>query len=84
MARVETHAYSLLAGMGASEVARVVTAGGGAQNPVWTALREQQLSAAFNRRVAVSAAANGEASYGAALLARNGMRAALAEEGWRM
>lgn len=66
MARIEADAYARLAQLGASPVTRILTAGGGAANPVWTALR----SAAVG--VPVAAAAEGEASYGAALLARLG------------
>lgn len=70
IARIEASAYSLLAGMGATPVSRVVTAGGGAANPQWRAMRQRLLG------VPVEAAARGEASYGAALLARNGLQAA--------
>ena len=70
MARIEGDAYSLLARLGASPLREVVTAGGGAANEKWAALRARALG------VPVRAAAQGEASYGAALLARRGWRAA--------
>lgn len=66
MAAVEAVAYAKLAELGATPVAEVVTAGGGAKNQVWTALRRRALG------VPVRAAAEGEAAYGAAVLARRG------------
>eukprot|EP00879_Flechtneria_rotunda_P024336 GHRR01025793.1.p1 GENE.GHRR01025793.1~~GHRR01025793.1.p1 ORF type:complete len:247 (+),score=74.84 GHRR01025793.1:157-897(+) len=66
MARIEAQAYCLLRDLGASPVTRVVTAGGGAVNDKWTAIRAAAIG------VTVQAAAEGEASYGAALLARSG------------
>lgn len=68
MARIEGEAYSLLNRLGASPLTEVVTAGGGAVNAKWTALRAAALG------VPVRAAAQGEASFGAALLARQGWR----------
>jgi len=56
----------LLAELGASPLRRVETAGGGAQNPVWTRIRERLLG------VPVTRAAHTEAAYGSALLARDG------------
>lgn len=73
MARIEGGAYALLARLGASPLREVVTAGGGAANEKWAALRARALG------VPVRAAARGEASYGAALLARRGWRAANAK-----
>jgi sugar (pentulose or hexulose) kinase len=75
MARIEGEAYSLLARLGASPLREVVTAGGGAANEKWTAMRAAALG------VPVRAAENGEASYGAALLARQGWRRAQGEGG---
>jgi sugar (pentulose or hexulose) kinase len=66
MARTEARAYAVLAELGAAPVTSVLTAGGGAGNPVWTELRRAALG------VPVAAAAHGEAAYGAALLARQG------------
>lgn len=66
LGRIETRAYGLLAELGATPVQRVETAGGGAQNPAWTRIRQRLLG------VPVSRAARTEAAYGAALLARDG------------
>lgn len=63
ISRVEAEAFDLLAKLGASKLKEVVTCGGGANNEVWTEIRRQLLG------VPVSAAKNGEASYGTALLA---------------
>lgn len=43
MARIEAQAYQLLAQLGASPVKSVMTAGGGAVNETWTALRAAAL-----------------------------------------
>lgn len=66
MARIEAEGYRLLQDLGAPPLIRVYSAGGGAQNPVWTAIR------ARNLRVPVLTSAQTEAAYGTALLARNG------------
>ena len=66
LARIETRGYGLLAELGATPLGRVETAGGGAQNPVWTRIRQRLLG------VPVERAAHTEAAYGAALLARDG------------
>ncbi|OGU49327.1 MAG: carbohydrate kinase [Hydrogenophilales bacterium RIFOXYA1_FULL_63_33] len=68
LARIEARGYGLLAELGATPVGRVDTAGGGARNPVWTRIRERLLG------VPVARAAHTEAAYGAALLARDGVR----------
>lgn len=68
MARVEAEAYRLLAELGAPRVTRVLTAGGGAANPTWTAIRERVIGAP------VTPSAHGDAAYGAALLARRALR----------
>ncbi len=68
LARIEAHGYSLLADLGATPVRRVETAGGGAQNPAWTAIRQRLL------KVPTTRAAHTEAAYGAALLARDGQQ----------
>ncbi|GIL57680.1 hypothetical protein Vafri_12808 [Volvox africanus] len=70
ISQIEAAAYSRLAAMGASPLKEVVTAGGGAVNPKWTAIRQRLLG------VPVRAAEQGEACYGAALLARQGARQA--------
>lgn len=66
LGRIETRGYRLLAELGATPVQRVETAGGGAQNPAWTRIRQRLLG------VPVSRAAHTEAAYGSALLARDG------------
>ncbi|MHB1144644.1 MAG: FGGY-family carbohydrate kinase [Thiobacillus sp.] len=68
LARIEVRGYSLLAELGATPLRRVDTAGGGAQNPAWTRIRQRLLG------VPVTRAGHTEAAYGAALLARDGMR----------
>ncbi len=62
IARIECLAYQRLAELGAPRPKRVVTAGGGAANPVWRRIRQRLLGCE------VTAAGQGEASYGAALL----------------
>lgn len=65
MSRIEADAYNLLHKLGAQPaVSRVQTAGGGAVNTKWTAMRQAAIG------VPVVRARNGDASYGAALLAR--------------
>ncbi|KAL6844176.1 hypothetical protein ACP4OV_025849 [Aristida adscensionis] len=66
MARIEAKGYSLLKELGATAVEEVFTAGGGAQNEKWTAIRERVLG------VPVHKADQTEAAYGAALLALKG------------
>jgi D-ribulokinase len=66
MARIEALGYGLLSG--ATPLGRVYTAGGGAQNPVWTRLRQQRLGVEVGRAIQV------EAAYGAAILARDDLR----------
>lgn len=68
MARTEGRAYRLLERLGADPVEEVYTCGGGAKNPVWTKLREKCIGS----RVCV--AAQGEASFGSALLAKRGVQ----------
>lgn len=75
LARIEGEAYSLLRRMGASPLKEVVTAGGGAVNEKWTALRAAALG------VPVRCSEQGEASYGAALLARQGWRQRQQQQG---
>jgi sugar (pentulose or hexulose) kinase len=66
LARIEAAGYARLAELGAPQLKRVVTNGGGAQNTVWTKIRETSLG------VPVSTAAHCEAAYGSALLCRDG------------
>ena len=66
LGRIEARGYGLLAELGAPPLWQVETAGGGAQNPAWTTIRQRLL------KVPVTRAAHTESAYGAALLARDG------------
>ncbi|KAK3126863.1 hypothetical protein QOZ80_7AG0564220 [Eleusine coracana subsp. coracana] len=66
IARIEGNGYNLLKELGATAMEEVFTAGGGAQNEKWTAIRERVLG------VPVRKAEQTEAAYGAALLALMG------------
>lgn len=63
LARIEAQGYNRLQALGASSLQRVYTAGGGAQNTAWTAIRQRVLGCP------VFPADQTEAAYGAALLA---------------
>lgn len=67
MATIEAQGFELLQTLGAPAVTEVFTAGGGAQNPAWMAIR------ARNLRVPVAASPQTEAAYGSAVLARDGL-----------
>lgn len=67
MARIEAEGYRLLQTLGATPLKRVYTAGGGAQNAAWTALRSRQLG------VPVERSQHPDAAYGTALLALRSM-----------
>jgi sugar (pentulose or hexulose) kinase len=67
MARIEARGYELLQQLGADKLNRVYTAGGGAVNDTWTAIRKQYL------KVPVVRSDNTEAAYGTALLAMRGV-----------
>jgi len=69
IARIEGEAYRLLEALGSDPLEEVYTAGGGAQNSKWGAIRERRLG------VPVKPSPNVEAAYGAALLALDGARA---------
>jgi sugar (pentulose or hexulose) kinase len=64
LARIEGEGYEALHRLGGPRLRRVLTAGGGAKNAAWCAIRARVLG------VPVQAAVQGEAAYGAALLAR--------------
>lgn len=64
MARIEATGYQLLQQLGATPLTRVYTAGGGAKNATWTAIRSRHL------QVPVLVSPQTEAAYGTALLAR--------------
>ena len=66
LARIEAAGYAKLAELGAPQLKRVVTNGGGAKNTVWRTMRERLLD------VPVSAAEHCEAAYGSALLCLKG------------
>ncbi|MBC2731110.1 FGGY-family carbohydrate kinase [Thiobacillus sp.] len=68
LARIEARGYGLLGELGASPVRQIETAGGGARNAVWTRIRQRLLG------VPVARARHTDAAYGAALLAREGIR----------
>jgi sugar (pentulose or hexulose) kinase len=67
MARIEALGYRRLAELGAPYPKRVLTTGGGAVNPTWTAIRARHLG------VPVTAAEHRDAAYGAALVAHYGL-----------
>jgi D-ribulokinase len=62
IARIEAEGYQLLQDMGATPLHKVYTAGGGAENPTWTAIRQRYLP------VPVVKASQTEAAYGTATL----------------
>ncbi|WP_100903259.1 FGGY-family carbohydrate kinase [Nostoc flagelliforme] len=66
IARIEARGYELLQQMGADNLSRVYTAGGGAANDIWSAIRARHL------QVPVVASVYTEAAYGTALLAMGG------------
>ena len=47
IARIEAEGYRCLAELGAPAPKRLLTAGGGAKNPVWTAIRQRHIDAEF-------------------------------------
>ena len=66
IASIEAEGYQQLAKLGAPAPGRVFTAGGGSHNPAWREIREHTLN------TPVIIAEQIEASYGSALLARQG------------
>lgn len=66
IARIEANGYRLLQDLGATPLESVLTAGGGAANPAWTAIRSRYLG------VKVAPSRHTEAAYGTALLAARG------------
>ena len=66
IARIEARGYRLLQELGATPLESVLTAGGGAVNPAWTAIRARFLG------VPVQPSPHVEAAYGTALLAARG------------
>jgi len=66
IASIEAEGYAKLQELGASKAARVFTTGGGNVNQAWRRMREAKLG------LPVVIPQHSEASYGSALLARNG------------
>ncbi len=66
IARIEAQGYQLLQELGADRLTQIYTAGGGAQNSTWQAIRQNLMG------VPIVPASQQEAAYGAALLALNG------------
>ncbi|MDA3869325.1 MAG: FGGY-family carbohydrate kinase, partial [Gammaproteobacteria bacterium] len=66
IADIEAEGYQQLAKLGTPTPQRVFTAGGGSHNPAWQQIRERTLN------TPVIIAEHSEASYGSALLARQG------------
>ena len=64
MAKIEHRGYQLLAELGAPYPVNIYSAGGGAQNPGWTAIRQNLIGVPFIE------AKQQQAAYGSALLAR--------------
>lgn len=67
MARIEAQGYSRLQELGATPLQSVLTAGGGAKNEAWTAIRQRRLG------VTVERSPHTEAAYGSARLAQRGI-----------
>jgi D-ribulokinase len=66
LARIEAQGYRLLAECGATPLKRVLTAGGGAKNEVWTRIRQRHL------QMEVLRSPQEQAAYGTAQLAKTG------------
>lgn len=66
ISRIEARGYQLLQNLGSTPLVSVLTAGGGATNSAWTAMRSRHLG------VPVQPSRQTEAAYGAALLAAGG------------
>ncbi|MEG4504856.1 FGGY-family carbohydrate kinase [Microcoleus sp. F6_B4] len=66
IARIEARGYQLLQELGATPLTKVYTAGGGAKNQVWSAIRKRYLKVPLVTPIHTAAA------YGSALLAKHG------------
>lgn len=66
IARIESQGYNLLQSLGSNPLQRVYTAGGGAKNPSWSAIRHRLL------KVPLVDPLSGEAAFGSAVLAMGG------------
>jgi sugar (pentulose or hexulose) kinase len=71
MANIETQAYTKLQQLGAPLLKNLYSCGGGAQNMAWTKIRLQNLLQ-YNPTIKLKPAHNVQASYGSALLAKQG------------
>ena len=71
IARIEARGYQLLQELGATPLTKVYTAGGGAKNLVWSAIRKRYL------KVPVETPVHTAAAYGVALLAKQGSESIL-------
>lgn len=67
IARIEAQGYQRLQQLGTTALTRVLSAGGGAENPTWTAIRQRHLP------VPIEQATSTEAAYGTARLALQGV-----------
>ena len=67
IAAIEARGYARLAELGAPELRRLRTVGGGANNPVWSRIRNRYLN------IDMQPAAHNQAAYGAARLALYGV-----------
>ena len=65
IARIEDRGYQLLQELGATQLTHVYTAGGGAKNMTWSAIRARRL------QVPILPSAHTEAAYGTALLSKS-------------
>ncbi|PZD74155.1 L-fuculokinase [Acaryochloris thomasi RCC1774] len=68
LARIEAQGYRLLQEQGATPVTQIYTAGGGAQNLTWQAIRQRYLQASIKEP------RHRQAAYGTALLAARGCK----------
>lgn len=68
IARIEAQGYQRLQALGATPLTKVFSAGGGADNSTWTAIRQRLLSVPVKRAIST------EASFGTASLALQGWR----------
>jgi sugar (pentulose or hexulose) kinase len=71
IARIEARGYQLFQELGATPLTKVYTAGGGAKNSVWSAIRKRYL------KVPVVTPVHTAAAYGSALLAKQGSQSIL-------
>ena len=74
MARIEAQGYERLQQLGATPLKQVYTAGGGAKNTVWAAIRQRYLQVPIIKPIHTAAA------YGTALLALRGLSGGILEE----